>query len=145
MDRGCIYLIFATLFFSSMEVALKSIVNDFHPMQINFTRFFVGGLLLLPFAVRALRRRHIRITASDIREFALLGFIGLFASMMLYQMSILFIPASVVSVLFSCNPVLVLPFAWVILRSEKRPEHIAALALEVAGALFIIDPWKTGL
>ncbi len=145
MNRGCIYLVFATLFFSSMEVALKSIVHDFHPMQINFTRFFVGGLLLLPFAVRALRHGSIRIAPHDIKEFALLGFIGLFASMMLYQTSILFIPASAVSVLFSCNPVLVLPFAWLILRSEKRPEHIAALALEVVGALVIINPWKTEL
>ncbi len=145
MNRGFICLFFATLFFSSMEASLKLIANDFHPMQINFTRFFTGGLLLLPFAIRALRRKQIRITLADWKEFALLGFIGLFASMMLYQTSILFIPASAVSVLFSCNPVLVLFFAWLILRSDIRAEHIIALALEITGAVIIINPWKTEL
>ena len=145
MNRGYIFILLATLFFSSMEVALKTISQDFHPLQLNCTRFLVGGLLLIPFALRALRQRGVSIDMHAWKGFAALGFLGLFVSMLLYQMSILYTPASVVSVLFSCNPVLVLIFAFLFLRADIRPQHIAALVLEVIGALVIIDPLHTHL
>lgn len=145
MNRGYIFIFLATVFFSSMEVALKTVAHDFNPMQLNCTRFLVGGLLLIPFALRGLRQHGARVTAAAWKGFSWLGFVGLVVSMMFYQMSILYAPASVVSVLFSCNPVLVLAFAYLILRADIRPQHIAALVMEVLAALIIIDPLHTTL
>jgi len=145
MNCGYVFILLATLFFSSMEVALKTVAYDFHPMQLNCTRFFIGGLLLIPFGVRALKKRGVSLDLDAWKGFAGLGFLGLVVSMMLYQVSILYVPASVVSVLFSCNPVLVLAFAFLILRTDIRPQHIIALVLEVLGALVIIDPLHTTL
>ena len=145
MNRGYIFIFLATVFFSSMEVALKTVAHDFNPMQLNCTRFLVGGLLLSPLALRGLRQHGARVTAAAWKGFAWLGFVGLVVSMMFYQMSILYAPASVVSVLFSCNPVLVLAFAYLILRADIRPQHIAALVMEVLAALIIIDPLHTTL
>ena len=145
MNRGYIFIFLATVFFSSMEVALKTVAADFHPMQLNCTRFLVGGLLLIPFALRGLRQHRATLTLSAWKGFFGLGFLGLVVSMMFYQVSILYAPASVVSVLFSCNPVLVLPFAFLILHADIRPAHIVALAVEVAAALVIIDPVHTSL
>lgn len=145
MNRGYIFIFLATVFFSSMEVALKTVAHDFNPMQLNCTRFLVGGLLLIPFALRGLRQHGARVTVAAWKGFAWLGFVGLVVSMMFYQMSILYAPASVVSVLFSCNPVLVLAFAYLILRADIRPQHITALVMEVVAALIIIDPLHTTL
>ncbi len=145
MNYGYIFILLATVFFSSMEVALKTVAYDFHPMQLNCTRFLVGGLLLIPFGFRALKKRKVTLDLAAWKGFAGLGFLGLVVSMMLYQVSILYVPASVVSVLFSCNPVLVLAFAFLILRTDIRPQHITALVLEVIGALIIIDPFHTSL
>lgn len=143
MNRGYIFIFLATVFFSSMEVALKTVANDFNPMQLTCTRFLIGGLLLIPFALRGLRQHGATITLASWKGFAWLGFVGLVVSMMLYQVSILYAPASVVSVLFSCNPVLVLGFAYLILRADIRPQHITALVLEVVAAIIIIDPLHT--
>ena len=145
MNCGYIFILLATLFFSSMEVALKTVAYDFHPMQLNCTRFLVGGMLLVPFGLHALKKRGLSLDLPAWKGFAGLGFLGLVVSMMLYQVSILYVPASVVSVLFSCNPVLVLAFAFLILRTDIRPQHIVALVLEVVGALVIIDPLHTSL
>ena len=145
MNYGYIFILLATLFFSSMEVALKTVAYDFHPMQLNCTRFLVGGMLLVPFGLHALKKRGLSLDLPAWKGFAGLGFLGLVVSMMLYQVSILYVPASVVSVLFSCNPVLVLAFAFLILRTDIRPQHIIALVLEVVGALVIIDPLHTSL
>ena len=145
MNYGYVFILLATLFFSSMEVALKTVAYDFHPMQLNCTRFLVGSLLLLPFGMKALKKRGLTLNLAAWKGFAGLGFLGLVVSMMLYQVSILYVPASVVSVLFSCNPVLVIAFAFLILRTDIRPQHIIALVLEVVGALVIIDPLHTSL
>jgi drug/metabolite transporter (DMT)-like permease len=114
-------------------------------MQLNCTRFLVGGILLIPFGLHALKKRGAPLDMAAWKGFAWLGFLGLVVSMMLYQVSILYIPASVVSVLFSCNPVLMLVFAFFILKAAILPPHIAALVLEVIGALVIIDPLHTEL
>lgn len=55
MKRGYLYIAVTTLLFSSMEVALKLISGQFNPIQLNFSRFVVGGLVLIPFAVRELK------------------------------------------------------------------------------------------
>ena len=140
MNLGCICIFLATVFFSSMEVALKTVAQDFHPMQMNCTRFLIGGLLLLPFALSSIRRKGISIPAAAWAGFARLAFAGLVVSMMLYQCSILRASASVISVLFSCNPILVFAFAFLIQKEALTREHVAALVLEAVGAFLIIDP-----
>ena len=55
MKRGYLYIAVTTLLFSSMEVALKLISGQFNPIQLNFSRFLVGGLVLIPAATRVLK------------------------------------------------------------------------------------------
>ena len=37
--KKAIYIVIATLFFSSMEIALKSVSGQFNAVQMNLTRF----------------------------------------------------------------------------------------------------------
>ena len=48
IEKGYWYVLVTTLLFSSMEIALKSIAGQFNPVQLNFSRFLVGGIFLLP-------------------------------------------------------------------------------------------------
>ena len=48
MNRGYIFIFLATVFFSSMEVALKTVAHDVNPRQLNCTRFLVGGCCSSP-------------------------------------------------------------------------------------------------
>lgn len=134
-----------TLIFSTIEISIKLCTGQFHPIQMTFTRFFIGGLMLIPFAVSALRKKGVHIAARDFGSFALLGFIGVLVSMSLYQMSVESTPASVVAVLFSSNPVFVTILAFFLLKEQIHKNNIAALVLEVAGILVIINPLHTKL
>ena len=64
MKRGYLYIAVTTLLFSSMEVALKLISGQFNPIQLNYSRFLVGGLVLIPFAVRELKSAAGSLTAK---------------------------------------------------------------------------------
>lgn len=145
MKRGYLYIAITTLLFSSMEVALKLVSGQFHPIQMTFTRFFVGGLILIPLALRALKSRGTKIDTAALRSFALLGLMGIAVSMTFYQLSVTRIQASVVGVLFSSNPIFVTLFAFLLLHETISRNQIAGLLLDVAGIVLIIQPWNLKL
>ena len=140
MKRGYLFIALATLFFSTMEIALKEVAGLFNPVQLNLTRFLIGGLVLIPFARRMLRKRGVRIDGLSLVKLAGLGFLGIVVSMTLYQLAVENTNASVVAVLFSCNPVFVLVFAGLILRTQILRQHVMALVLECLGILILINP-----
>ena len=140
MKSGYLFIALATLLFSSMEVALKFVAGQFNPVQMTFSRFLAGGIVLLPLAIRMLKKRGAKLDAAALRTFALLGLTGIAASMSLYQMAVTRVNASVVSVLFSSNPIFVTLFAFLILKEAISRHQIAGLLLDIVGIICIIDP-----
>jgi drug/metabolite transporter (DMT)-like permease len=140
MKQAYLYIFLATVIFSTMEIALKLVTGIFNPIQLTFTRFFVGGLFLIPFMISSLHKRKLFVTTRDLAYFAFLGFLGIFVSMLLYQLAVDNTLASVVAVLFSCNPVFVTIFAFIILKEAIHKNNVLALILEVIGTLVIINP-----
>lgn len=142
---GYLYIVLCALIFSLVEIALKSVGGVFHPLQITYIRFLMGGAVLLPFAKRTLRAHGARLGARDYVFFAVMGFLFVDVAMMLYQMAVTHTKASVVAVLFSCNPIFVTMLARPILHEPIRKNHVIALCLEVLAAVIIIDPLHTSL
>ncbi len=58
MKKGYLYIALTTLIFSTMEIAMKLCAGQFHPIQMTVTRFLAGGLILIPFAVSALKKEE---------------------------------------------------------------------------------------
>lgn len=145
MKKGCIYIIVTTLLFSSMEVALKLVAGDFNPIQMTFSRFLAGGVVLLPSALRALKKRGVRADARAFGSFALLGLMGIALSMSFYQIAVTRVNAGVVGALFSSNPVFVTVLAFLILKESISRRQIVGLVLDIAGIVLIIRPWDLQL
>ena len=76
-------------------------------MQITCLRFLIGGILLIPFALRSMKKKGAAFTRADAGFFALTGFLCVAFSMVLYQMAVTYTKASVVAIIFSCNPIFV--------------------------------------
>lgn len=138
---GYFYIFVCTLIFSTVEVVLKFVAGIFAPLQITFLRFSLGGLMLLPFALRALRERNIHLGLSDFKKFAFTGFLFIPVTMTFYQLSVTFTEASVVAVIFSSNALFVTLFASVVLGEKLRYNHFIALGFEVLAIFLIIDPF----
>lgn len=145
MKKGYLYIALTTIIFSTMEIALKLVAGSFNPIQLTCTRFLVGGLFLVPFALNTLHKNKAKISAKDLGFFALLGLLGIVISMGLYQLAVQNTAASVVAVLFSCNPVFVTILAFFILKEAIKKNNIVALVLEIVGSIIIINPINTHL
>jgi drug/metabolite transporter (DMT)-like permease len=142
MKQGYIYIALATILFSTMEVALKLLSGQFNPMQMNFLRFFIGSIILLPIAIKNLKKRHLILNKGDFKFFMLTGFICVVVSMSFYQLSILYSKASIVAILFSCNPIFIIPFAYFMLGEKVYKHTIVSLIISLIGLVFILNPFK---
>ena len=142
---GYIFIVLCAVIFSTMEVMLKTVHGVFAPMQITCLRFLVGGVLLIPFAMRSIRKKNAVLTRKDLGFFACEGFLCVVIAMSLYQMSVTYTRASIVAVIFSCNPIFVTMLAHFLLHEEIHKNHIIALILELTAALIIIDPIHASL
>lgn len=137
--RGYLLLGLTALIFSTTEVALKGVGDAFSPMQLTAERVLIGGLFLLPFALRQLRRAGITLRARDFRLFAAMGLLtALHLSLM--QLAVVHADASAVATIYSGNPVFAIFFAHFLLGEPLRRNHLLALSLEVIGILFILNP-----
>ena len=140
--RGYLYILLAAMIYSTTEVALKGLGGAFAPMQITVERVLIGALALLPFALREMRQRGIRLTRSDWRYFALLGFLTVTLHMSLLQMAVLHMDASATSIIYSGNPVFAVAAAHFLLHEPLKKNHLIAIGIEVVGILLILNPAK---
>lgn len=145
MKKGYLYIALSTFFFSTMEISLKLVAGNFNSIQMTVSRFLVGSIILLPFALKHLKAINVNLEKKDLIQFAWLGFICIVISMILYQLAVIHTKASVVAPIFSCNPIFVLFFAHFLLKSNIYKHNIIALILQVIGILCIINPFSTKL
>ena len=73
MKKGYLYIIVTIVMFTSYEVVLRYIAGQINSMQLTLCRFSVGFLILLPLALRTLKRRGKRLDGRSMARFALLG------------------------------------------------------------------------
>ena len=139
--RGLIYLILATILFSSMEVAIKATNGAFNPIQLNFLRFIIAGVVLLPMAIGKLKRENHKIDLKDIKDFALMGFFCVVVSLSFYIISLLYVPAYEVAILFSSNTFFSIILASIFLREKISKQSMLALFIAFLGMLIIVDPF----
>ncbi len=145
MKKGYFYILAATIMFTSFEVALKFIAGQINPVQLTLCRFSIGCLFLLPIALRTLKKRGKHLDRATVAYFALLGLMGIALCMPILHMAVNYTDSAVVAVLFSCNPVFVTFLAFFLLKEPILPRHIAALVLEIAGTVVLINPLHTSL
>jgi len=145
MKKGYWFIILAAFLFSTMEITLKIVSNQFNPIQISFLRFFVGSILLLPLALKSLRRRKLSLNKDDFAFFLLTGFICVVVSMTFYQLAILYCKASLVAILFSCNPIFVVTFAFFIIGEKLYKHTIISMVLSIIGMICILNPFNITL
>jgi len=134
--KGIIALLLGILVFSSIEVVSKMIETGLPPFRLAMLRFFIGGAILLPAALKKNGNgRNFR--TKDYLEFAKLGLIGVTITIGIYHLAIKYCPASVAAIIFSCNPAFVALFAPLLLGEKMTAGKIASMILCLAGISWI--------
>lgn len=141
MRRVYCYVVITAFLFGSMEVACKVGGSSLDSFQLTFLRFAIGGLVLLPFAIRELKQRQIRLTAKDLLQLAGVGTVGIPVSMVLFQVSIMHSNASTVSVLICTSPFFTMIFAHLFTDEKLDRGKLKVLGIALLGVVFMLRPW----
>ncbi len=136
------YIIATALLFSTMEVALKICGSELDAFQITFLRFAIGGLFLLPFAVRDIRKRNLKFRYTDWLYLAGLGILCICISMLLFQIAIDHANASLISVIICTNPLFVMIFSHFILHDRFTGTRAIVLVISFSGLFIAANPFS---
>jgi drug/metabolite transporter (DMT)-like permease len=142
MKKIVFTIILSATLFSTMEVALKIAGSDFDAFQLTFLRFLIGGLFLLPFAFKRIRRKNIQIQGKDYLYLLLLGTVCIPVSMVFFQLGVENANAATAAVIFCINPMFTMLFAHFITEEKLNRNKIWALLVGLAGIIFMIAPWN---
>lgn len=116
--------------------------HSFNTIQLTFLRFLIGGIFLLPLALRDLKRRGYRLSGSDIGYLILLGIICVCISMTLCQIGIMQTNASLAALVVSINPVFTMVFAHFLVNERFTWRKLGILLICVSGLIVAAGPDK---
>jgi len=138
IQKSYLYCFVTILFFSTLEVVGKIIGSTISPIGVTAFRFLVGGLVLLPFAIGALRKRPQIFKAIDVLKIVIPGILNVAIAMLLLQFSIFYGKASLSAIIVSGNPIFVALFGWLILRERLNRFQVIGAFLGIVGLSFVI-------
>ncbi|KAA8672032.1 DMT family transporter [Clostridium sp. MT-14] len=137
---GYIFIGLTAVIFSTMEITGKLIVGV-NPLQLNFLRFLIGGLFLVPFALRSMKYKKIKLKKEDFLYFVMTGFLCVVVSMSFFQLAVTYTKASTVAIIFSTNPVFTIILAYFVLKEKMNRGTVISVVLSIVGMVFILNPF----
>ncbi len=134
-------ILIAALAFATMEAVLKLASAGLDNLQLTAVRFFIGGLILLPFGLAAKKRDNVSLSVKDHLWLLLLGTVCIPVSMMLFQVGVVHSNASTASVLFCINPLFTMVLAHFFANEPMTKKKGIAFGISLGGIFMMIRPW----
>ena len=137
---GLLFAVITALCFATHEPVSKLFANEIDPYAINAIRFFVGSLVLLPFSVREIVKKRIRLTLKDFIVMGSLGVLFICVSTPLLQVSVKIADSpSVVAIIFSSNSIMTIILSALFLGNKITTSKGIGILLCVIGVIVSAD------
>ncbi|MCO5218828.1 MAG: EamA family transporter [Thermomicrobiales bacterium] len=122
----------------STYLGMKIAVETIPPFLMTAMRFFFAAPILFAFAVPALKRGEIRVSARQVRSAALIGFLLLLGGTGLGALAQRYLDSSFAALMVSLSPIWMSTFT--ALRTHKRPDSkvIGALVVGLIGIVIMV-------
>jgi drug/metabolite transporter (DMT)-like permease len=130
----------ASLAFGMSGAFIKPLLEaGWSPAAAVTVRALIGGLVLLPVALIALRGKWSAVWAGRWR-IAAMGFIGVAATQLVYFASLARIPVSTAILVEYMAPVLLVLFVWATTRRMPRWVVLVGSVVSIAGLVLVVSP-----
>ena len=139
-----ICVLLTAFFFSTMEVAIKLAGGQLDSLQLTFLRFLIGGLVLLPFALREQGRMD--PAANDglgkhLPWVFLVGIMGIPISMLSFQLGVERCNAATAAAIMSLNPLTTMAISHFFTAEKMTTLKKIAFVIGLIAGVFLIRPW----
>jgi len=117
-------------------------VHGMEAVQINFIRFFIGGLVMLPFALKEIKEKNTTFDFKDILYFFALGTLLVPLANTFNQISIEYNSASFVAFVFSSNPFFIAILSYIYIKKKINIYLVIAVILGIFGLTLMFNPFS---
>lgn len=131
----------ASLFWAGNAITGRALRGDISPVGINFGRWLVALVILLPLTYRALVAQWPLVRANG-RLFLALGLTGVTIFQTCLYLALQTTTAINSTLFFSLTPVVIVALSWVLWRERLVRPQILGILLSLIGALFLIMQGK---
>ncbi len=139
-NKGLLFALITAVVFTTLEPVSKLIAGDVNPYTITLWRFLIGSVMLLPFAIRKIKKENLKIELKDIGILTLLGTFCICFSMVMLQVAVQKADApSLIAIIFSANSVSTIIFAILILKEKMTKQKLIAIILCTIGVIVCAD------
>ena len=142
MKKVYFYIVMTAFLFGTMEVALKLTGSALDPFQLTFLRFFIGGLLLLPFAIAEIRVTQVKLAPKDFGYLLYVGILAIPLRMLFFQLGVMRCNASTAAELISFNTLFTMIFAHFMANENIKKYNGVVLLIGLGALIFMIKPWN---
>lgn len=123
----------------------KLIDSEISPFAITAWRFLLGGIILIPLALREIKDYSIKIKLPHVFSFVIIGILVVCISMLFLQLSVYHGKASLSALLVSTNPIFVTLFAYLFLHEKINTLHLIGLLIGMVGLILIVAGERTAI
>ena len=117
-------------------------VHGIGAIQINFIRFLIGGIVILPFALKEIKEKNTTFDFKDILYFFALGTLLVPLANTFNQISVEYNSASFATFVFSFNPFFIAILSYIFLKEKINIYLVIAVILGISGLTLIFKPFS---
>lgn len=140
MKKGVLYALITAILFVTLEPVSKLIAGEVNPYAITFWRFFIGSFILIPPAIKKIKKNGIHLTGMDFVKMILLGILFICISMILLQVGVKAADSpALIAIVFSANSIFTIAFAVIINKEKLNLNKTLALIFGIVGVLLCAD------
>ena len=140
IKNGMLFVIITALCFATHEPASKLLDGEINPYAITAIRFLIGGLVLLPFSIREIFKRKIKLTAKDFGIMTGLGILFICVSMIFLQVAVAIADsAAIIAIIFSSNSIITIIMSAIFFKNKLTVGKIIGIVLCVIGVFVAAD------
>lgn len=141
---GLVFGLLAALAFGMSGAFIKPLLEaGWSPAAAVTVRALLGGLVLLPVALVALRGRWDAVWRGRWR-IAAMGFIGVAGTQLVYFASLQRIPVSTAILVEYMAPILLVLFVWATTRHVPKVVVLVGSVVSIAGLVLVVSPGAEG-
>ena len=137
LDPTYATLVLTALLWSSNFVIGRAVRDDVSPATLNFLRWAIALLILLPVTMSDLRAHRVAL-ARDWKLIALLGFTGIAAFQTLCYVALTKTTALNTILLLSLAPLAIVALSWLALGERVTRSQVLGLTTSLGGAAVLI-------
>lgn len=140
VKNGLLYVLITAVLFTTHEPVTKLFASEVNPYAITAIRFLIGSLVLLPFSVREIIKRDIKLKFKDYLIMGLLGCLFICVSMPVLQVGVMIADSpALIAIIFSSNSIITILLSSLFLGEKLTNTKKIGVAVCVIGVLFSVD------